>query len=123
MFGLSYAIIIVFYTFIVAFLVRRNRPVSTAVNSRFEMRVAITLAIVTGVFTACWFPLIVSLFVTGKPLVRPRGVAHMWIRTIALSNSAMNFVIYTSRIPDFRAAYGVTFRKMCCCLTGNKYRR
>ena len=126
MFGLSYTIIIVSYSLIVAFLVRlkrkRNqRRLSVQINSRVEMRVAFTLAIVIGVFTACWFPLIIALFATGEPLVEPQGVGHMWIRTVALSNSAMNFLIYTWRIPDFREAYGVLCRKMCN-LTGNKYR-
>ncbi|KAL9970934.1 hypothetical protein ACROYT_G023396 [Oculina patagonica] len=132
-FAFSYAIIIVSYSLIVACLVKlkrkrqkrnkqRTRSFSVQINSRIETRVAFTLAIVIGVFTACWFPLIVALFATGKPLVEPQGTAHMWIRTVALSNSAMNFLIYTWRIPDFRNAYGAICRKMCN-LAGKKYRR
>lgn len=128
-FALSYAIIIVFYSLIVVFLVKlkrktnrqRARPLSVQINSRVEMRVAFTLAIVIAVFTACWFPLVIALFATGKPLVKTQGTAHMWIRTVALSNSAMNFLIYTWRIPDFRQAYGAICRKMCN-LVRNKYR-
>ena len=129
-FALSYVIIIVFYALIVAFLIKLRRKrnqqtphtLSVQINCRVEMRVALTLAIVIGVFTVCWFPLVVALFATGEPLVKPQGVPHMWIRTVALSNSAMNFLIYSLRIADFRQAYGSICRKMCS-LTGNKYRR
>ena len=129
-FALSYAIIMVFYSLILALLIKlrkkRNQQtpqtLSVQVNCRVEMRVAFTLAIVIGVFTVCWFPLIIALFATGKPLVKPQGAAHMWIRTVALSNSAMNFLIYSLRIADFRQAYGAICRKMCSP-TGNKYRR
>ena len=127
-FALSYAIIIVFYSLIVAFLIKLRRkrnqqtPRALSVNCRVETRVAFTLAIVIGIFTVCWFPLIIALFAAGKPLVKPQGAAHMWIRTVALSNSAMNFLIYSLRIADFRQAYGAICRKMCS-LTGIKYRR
>lgn len=127
-FGLSYFTVITFYLLIVAYLYKvkkkrnrlRSRPLSVDVNSRVEIRVACTLAIVIGVFTACWFPLMISLFATGKSLLKPNGPAHMWIRTLALSNSAMNFLIYTARIRDFWEAYAVVCRKMCC-FVGMKY--
>lgn len=128
-FGLSYFIVIAFYLLIVVYLYKvkkkrnklRARPLSVDVNSRMEIRVACTLAIVIGVFTACWFPLMIGLFATGKSLLKPNGPAHMWIRTLALSNSAMNFLIYTARIRDFREAYAGVCRKICC-LAGMKYR-
>ena len=129
-FALSYAIIMVFYALIVTFLIKlrkkRNqqtaRQLSVQISYRVEKRVAFTLAIVIGVFTVCWFPLVIALFAAGKPLVKPQGAAHMWIRTVALSNSAMNFLIYSLRIADFRQAYVAICRKMCS-LTGNKHRR
>ncbi|XP_020630523.1 adenosine receptor A2a-like [Orbicella faveolata] len=129
-FALSYAIIMVFYALIVAFLIKlrkeRNqqtpRTLSVQINYRVEIHVAFTLAIVIGVFTLCWFPLVIALFAAGKSLVKPQGAAHMWIRTVALSNSAMNFLIYSLRIADFRQAYGAICRKMCS-LAGKKYRR
>jgi len=80
-------------------------------NSRREIRVAVTLAIVVVVFTACWFPLFVVLAVAGKPLVTIQGTAHMWIRTLALSNSAMNFIIYGSRMRNFSDTYKEVFQK------------
>ena len=36
----------------------------------------------------------------------------MWLRTLALSNSAMNFLIYSAKIRDFKEAYVYIFRKM-----------
>ena len=120
-FAASYIIIIVSYSLIMIFLIRlkkkrrqnKGQTPSVHVTSRVEARVACTLAIVIAVFTACWFPLVITLFVAGKPLVQPQGVAHMWIRTLALSNSAMNFAIYTFRIRDFYEAYGLICRKIC----------
>lgn len=128
-FAFMYAIIVVFYTLLVAFLVKRRKKTnqlrahssSNANQASVEIRVAFTLAIVIGIFTVCWFPLMISLFVTGEPLVKPQGAAHMWIRTVALSNSAMNFLIYTLRMPDFRQAYVAICSKMCC-LSGGKGR-
>ena len=120
-FALSYIIIILSYLLIVAFLfylkkkkkTLRARPRSGDVNFRVEVRVACTLAIVIGVFTVCWVPVMTALFATGKPLLKRNGPTHMWLRTLALSNSAMNFLIYTARIPDFRDAYARVCRKMC----------
>ena len=120
-FTLMYTIIVVFYSLLVAFLVKRRKKTnqlrahssSNANQSSVEIQVAFTLAIVIGIFTACWFPLMISLFAAGKPLVKPQGAAHMWIRTVALSNSAMNFLIYTLRMPDFRQAYVAICSKMC----------
>lgn len=121
-FAVSYLIVIVSYLMIVAFLFNlkrkrnklRARPLSLDVNqSSVELRVAGTLAIVIGVFTASWFPVMIAMFATGKPLLEKNGPSHMWLRTLALSNSAMNFLIYTARIRDFRDAYAGICRKIC----------
>ena len=113
LFALSYVIIIVSYSSILVFFVKERRRKkhlrsgsnSVAVTSQIEGRVAFTLAIVIGIFSACWFPLIISFFATGGHLVKLHGPAFMWIRTLAVSNSAMNFLIYSWRIRDFREAY------------------
>jgi len=120
-FGLSYVIITVSYGRIVASLYKlrtkrnqiRAQPMPLDARSRMEIRVARTLAVVIGVFTALWFPVVITLFATGKSLLKPNGPAHMWIRTLALSNSAMNFLIYSARIREFRAAYAAICRKIC----------
>ena len=117
-FVLFYSIVFVSYTVIVISLIKQRKRVSQInatspvdTNSRREVRVAVTLAIVVVVFTACWFPLFVVFSVAGKPLVKIRGTAHMWIRTLALSNSSMNFIIYGSRMRNFTDTYIEIFQK------------
>jgi len=80
-------------------------------NARMERRVAGTIAIVILVFSICWFPL-VGFYVSMKEgLLRTlAGIPYMWIRTILLLNSSMNFLIYSFRIDHFRSAY----KRMVC---------
>jgi len=118
-FTISYVIIFVSYMLIVMCLVRQKRrrrhlgaPSANLSSYRYEARVAFTCAIVIFVFTPCWFPLFIVFTVTGKTLVKPFGYVHYWIRTVALSNSAMNFVIYGSRMPNFRDSYIAIFRRI-----------
>ena len=128
-FGLSYIIIVVFYLLIVAFLFKQKkkrnrltaRSASVGMNNRMEIHVACTLAIVIGVFTVCWCPLMITFltFAMGASIVKPRGPALMWIRTLALSNSAMNFLIYSARIREFHGTYVGVCRNICC-LAGTK---
>ena len=119
-FGTSYLTVFLFYSLIVISLAKsrqekkqlRARYSNDTSQPSLEIRVAFTLAIVIAVFTASWSPLVVTLFAAGKPLVETLGVAHLWIGTLALSNSAMNFVIYGSRMRNFREAYKVCGRKL-----------
>ena len=124
MFIISYFLVIGCYlsiTISVCLLLRRKKQASTpgrtviSVSSKAERRFASTLAIVIGVFTACWFPMIVVFFAAGKSLVKMYGTAYMWIRTLALLNSAMNFLIYSAKIRDFRDAYAIICRKILRC--------
>ena len=58
----------------------------------------------TGVVTICWVPpMIVLVFATKK--LKLNGPLHMWLQTLALSNSAMNFLIYSAKIGDFRDTF------------------
>ena len=107
-------------TISVFLLRRRKRHVQqgrtlTSVRSKVERRFAFTLAIVIGVFTACWFPLIVVGYDVGKSLVKLYGTAYMWATTLALLNSAMNFLIYSARIRDFRHSYALICSKILRC--------
>ena len=123
MFIISYFLVIGCYlsiTISVFLLRRRKRHVQqgrtlTSVRSKVERRFAFTLAIVIGVFTACWFPLIVVGYDVGKSLVKLYGTAYMWATTLALLNSAMNFLIYSARIRDFRDSYALICRKILRC--------
>ncbi|XP_078368337.1 adenosine receptor A2a-like [Oculina patagonica] len=122
MFVVGYGLIIATYASIVIFLFREKRrknklraQPTVEVNTKIERRVAFTLAIVIGVFSTCWFPMIIVFFAAGKSLVKMHGTAYMWIRSLALSNSAMNFIIYSARIRDFRDACVSICRKILHC--------
>ena len=93
----------------------RERP-ATVINYKSERRFAFTLAIVIGVFTACWFPLIFVFYTARRSLVKPYGTEYTWILTLALSNSAMNFLIYSARIRVFRDAFALICRKILRCV-------
>ena len=122
-FSLSYIAVFLSYSLIVISLVKHRKKqnkirahpsndVGQFRQFRIEIRVAFTLAIVIVVFTVCWVPLFVKFFAAGKLLVKNRGIAFMWIRTLALSNSAMNFLIYGSRMQIFREAFAASMRKI-----------
>ena len=93
-FTISYSLVIGCYlsiTISVLLIARRKKQNRKGGTSRVvvssheaERRFATTLAIVIGVFTACWFPMIVVFFAAGKSLVKMYGTAYMWIRTLAL---------------------------------------
>ena len=75
-----------------------------------SVRVTRTLAIATGVFFVCWVPM-TTVIAVGKGR---RSPLYFWLETLALSNSAMNFVIYSARMGDFKDAYVGILRKMFC---------
>ena len=124
LFGTSYVTVFLFYSMVVISLVKRRKQKkqlrahssSDTSQASLEIRVAFTLAIVIVVFTGFWAPLVSTLFAVGKPLVQTLGVAHLWIGALALSNSAMNFVIYGSRMRNFRQAYAECGRKLLVLL-------
>ena len=120
-FGVSYFFIFFFYYLIVAFLLHHGktrkqlgvRTVSVKLTSRMEVHVAYTLAVAMGAFTACWIPLIIAMgFFTGRSFVKQNIHLLMWLRTLALSNSAMNFLIYSAKIREFKEAFVSIIRKM-----------
>ena len=118
MFTLFYLTIFMSYSLIVIALLKnrkkrnklRARSQSGEDNFRVEVRVALTLAIVISVFTACWIPFFFFFTATGKLSLKRYGSAHMWIRTLALSNSAMNFLIYGLRLESFRESFVAILR-------------
>ncbi|XP_020914380.1 adenosine receptor A1 [Exaiptasia diaphana] len=79
---------------------------STAHERAMEKRVSGTIAILIFLFAVTWFPY------TGYRISNPDTSAHcsfdltlLWIRTLFLANSSMNFIVYSSRIRQFRTAY------------------
>ena len=51
-------------------------------------------------------------FFIGKPLVKRNIHLLIWLRTLALPNSAMNFLIYSAKIWEFKEAFVSIIRKM-----------
>lgn len=88
-----------------------------------EKRVSATIAIIILLFVICWAPFFVYLPSAGK--VSPNKDIHFWwIGTLYMSNSSMNFVVYSLGMRHFRAAYAAIFRKikrgLCnCCATND----
>ena len=90
----------------------RARKVSLKLTARIEVHVTCTLAIATGVFIICWVPPMMILAVFAAKTLKQNGPLHMWLQTLALSNSAMNFLIYSAKIGDFRDAFVGIVRKI-----------
>ena len=102
---------IFFFHFLIVVALLYYRKKTKQLRARtVSVRVTCTLAIATGVFIVCWVPIITVLAVDKWR----RSPLHFWLQTLALSNSAMNFVIYSARMRDFKAAYVVILRKMLC---------
>ena len=109
-FAFSGLIILFFHFLIVLVLLYYSKKKKHVRVRAVSVRVTCTLAIATGVFIVCWAPIITVLAVDKWR----RSPLHFWLQTLALSNSAMNFVIYSARIGDFKDAYVGIFRKMFC---------
>ena len=102
---------IFFFHFLIVVVLLYYRKKTKQLRARtVSVRVTCTLAIATGVFIVCWAPIITVLAVDKWR----RSPLHFWLQTLALSNSAMNFVIYSARMRDFKAAYVGILRKMLC---------
>lgn len=117
----NYVIIIVSYT-VILYQITHEKPDDplappssrSSRDARIERRVAGTISIIILFFSLCCLPLTVFYITVGKGVLRNMGsVTYMWIRTLALSNSSMNFIVYSYRINHFRVAYLRILRKIC----------
>ncbi|KAK3755934.1 hypothetical protein QZH41_007824 [Actinostola sp. cb2023] len=111
----NYAIIIISYVVILYKITRdKVRSDDSAAtlsckakrDARMEKRVSGTISIVILIFSICCLPLVGFYLSVKSAVIRNIGsVVYMWIRTLALSNSSMNFIVYSFRIYHFRVAY------------------
>ena len=127
-----FSIIFFFYFLIVTFLLHHRktrkqlgaRTVSVKLTSRMEVRLAYTLAFAMGAFNACWIPLIIAMgFFAGRSFVKRNIHLLMWLRTLALSNSATNFLIYSAKIREFKEAFVSIIRKMFRLYSARRLRK
>lgn len=111
----NYAIIIIAYIVILYQIFHGEKVKSddsaaqgrkAARDLRMEKRVSGTILIVILFFSICALPLVGFYLSVRSAVLRDIGsLVYMWIRTLALSNSSMNFIVYSLRINHFRAAY------------------
>lgn len=75
---------------------------TTTRRHQAEKVVSVTMAIVIGIFTVMWLPLF--YFRLARPSSNS-GVGYNWVRTTALSNSALNPIVYALRMEAFRKSF------------------
>ncbi|XP_029446782.1 adrenocorticotropic hormone receptor [Rhinatrema bivittatum] len=90
------------------------------VHQRANMKGAITLTILLGVFICCWAPFILHLLLVTFCPHNPYCACYISIfnvnGTLIMCNSVIDPLIYAFRSPELRT----TFRKMFCCLWPRK---
>ena len=87
---------------------RSTSPASednTRTTRRAEKVVTLTMALIIGIFTIMWVPFF--YYRVSKPSTNS-GEAYNWVRTTAISNSALNFIVYAFRMKTFRSAFKAT---------------
>ncbi|KAM4704996.1 adrenocorticotropic hormone receptor [Rhinophrynus dorsalis] len=86
-----------------------------SVQQRANMKGAITLTILLGVFICCWSPFILHLLLYAFCPHNPYCSCYISILnvngTLMLCNSLIDPLIYAFRSPELRS----TFKKMLCC--------
>ncbi|XP_064184767.1 sphingosine 1-phosphate receptor 3-like [Anguilla rostrata] len=107
------AAVVALYTRIYRLVTSRGRRVSGRPSER-SLALLRTVAIVLGVFVACWAPLFFLLLLdVGCEASRcPVLYRADWFIALAVLNSALNPLIYTLTSRDMRGAF---IRLLCCC--------
>ena len=114
LFALGYLYIVVSYLIILHQLHSQSEKMkrSTSIteeNARTtrhaEKVVTSTMALIIAMFTIMWVPFF--YYRTSKPSTNS-GEAYNWVRTTAISNSALNFIVYAFRMKRFRSAFRTT---------------
>ena len=78
---------------------------NTQTTRHAEKVVTITMALIIVIFTIMWVPFF--YYRVSKPSTNS-GEGYNWVRTTAISNSALNFIVYAFRMKRFRNAFRST---------------
>ena len=110
----GYVIILICYCMIFVTVWRqgsKRQRLQSSTQSRgheAEKRLTTTLAVVIGVFTVAWAPI---FYLRMRAPDKNYGTAYNWARTVAMSSSAVNPIIYCFRNALYRGA----FRNIILC--------
>uniref|UniRef100_A0A8D0H6K5 Adrenocorticotropic hormone receptor n=1 Tax=Sphenodon punctatus TaxID=8508 RepID=A0A8D0H6K5_SPHPU len=92
---------------------------TSAVHQRANMKGAITLTILLGVFLCCWAPFVLHMLLIQFCQYNPYCVCYMAIfhvnGTLIMCNAVIDPMIYAFRSPELRN----TFRRLFCCSKSN----
>ena len=115
LFVLGYIYILVCYLVILLKLRRQSKKMgkSTSATDEEDTRstrhpervVTSTMALIIVIFTIMWVPFF--YFRITQPSTNS-GEGYNWVRTTAISNSALNFIVYAFRMKRFRNAFKTT---------------
>ena len=107
-------VICVSYTSIALKFWCRTRPSSHGAANR-QRKLTVTLFIMTNVSLLLWLPFVVYTFVLGSVVVRFSFLTRLrWRLSFSLlyiTNSLVNPIIYTIRMPEFRRALLILFKR------------
>ena len=111
---LCLVVICVLYTSIALKFWCGTRPPSHGAANR-QRKLTVTLFIMTIVSLLLWLPFVVYTFVLSSDLVRVSFLTHLRLRLsfslLYHTNSLVNPIIYTIRMPEFRRALLILFKR------------
>lgn len=119
--SLSLSLVVTCFAYIsIVFKVNRKNSAKGSKDMKLEQRLSITLLCVTAIFVFSWLPFqIVFILVHFCKACSLSPNIGFFIKLLHYSNSFMNTVIYTFRIPEFKEAIVELFSRSSNQLEGD----